>query len=161
MSQIRVGILSRILTNLKNTFFIAKSKAKFVGSDQFGNRYFEKAGDDEHSMRASRFIEKKPGQDYSDIPQIPVEWHAWLRGRRTDPPTPEEIEKNNAKNMQTKLRAQELEKKFAKQNLSSDSGSQAITEDIKPPQTQHSFPVYEEYEYKPGQKYNKDGSSIN
>ena len=38
------GNISRIFTNLKNSFFVAKQNNKYIGSDQFGNEYYEIIG---------------------------------------------------------------------------------------------------------------------
>ena len=38
------GNIARFLTNLKNSFFVAKQDNAYIGSDQFGNKYYEKIG---------------------------------------------------------------------------------------------------------------------
>uniref|UniRef100_A0A2C9LYR3 NADH dehydrogenase [ubiquinone] 1 alpha subcomplex assembly factor 2 n=1 Tax=Biomphalaria glabrata TaxID=6526 RepID=A0A2C9LYR3_BIOGL len=149
----RIGTFSRIFINLKNSLFSVKQKDTFVGSDKFGNMYFEKLGDEAHNLRASRYIKQKDPQNV-DIPETPVEWEAWLRGRRKNPPSVEEIESNDIKRIQTKNRAEELERKFSGRKISEPSPSaKVITENIVPSQDRNPFPQYEEYELTPGEKY--------
>ncbi|KAH9500355.1 hypothetical protein Btru_071582 [Bulinus truncatus] len=156
----RIGVLGRILGNLKNSLFTVKQNDKFVGIDKFGNKYFEKEGDNSHNLRASRYIKQNDETDW-DIPEIPVEWEAWLRGKRKDPPTTEEIERNYIKMIQTKRRAEELDRKYSqKKNSVVSSTSKDIAQDIEPSQQQNPFPQYEEYEFSPGEKYNKMNNKI-
>lgn len=42
---------------------------------------------------------------------VPVEWEAWLRFRRVEPPSPEEIEINRLQQAQTLANAKKLEQK--------------------------------------------------
>ncbi|CAL1548459.1 unnamed protein product [Lymnaea stagnalis] len=152
----RIGNMRRIFENLKNSIFSAKQKDKFVGSDQYGNNYFEKGEDSSHNLRASRYIKKEFDPDFT-IPKIPVEWEAWLRGRRDIPPTPEEIERNYIRMMQTKIRAEELDRKHLaeKETANSCPTPLTITEDIKPNHATSSFPKYEGFESAPGENINK------
>ena len=34
----------RIFTNIKNSLFLKPQKGRYVGADQFGNKYFEREG---------------------------------------------------------------------------------------------------------------------
>lgn len=72
---------------------------------------------------------------------ISFEWNAWLRNRRTDPPTEAEIVDNVAFSKMQKENADKLaEKEGRKVDASVKHSSMS------------SFPVYEEYEVTPGDK---------
>ncbi|RDD43650.1 Mimitin, mitochondrial [Trichoplax sp. H2] len=62
---------------------------QLVGTDLSGNQYFEiTAGTDK---RIKRIVETG-GRECDYVPgSIPVEWEAWLRGKRVEPPTVEEL----------------------------------------------------------------------
>ncbi|RUS86615.1 hypothetical protein EGW08_005631 [Elysia chlorotica] len=154
------GNISRFFTNLKNSFFVAKQSNKYIGSDQFGNEYYEKIGDSDRNVRAQRFIKERSGASSHDIPDVPVEWDAWLRGRRKNPPTEEEIKQNYVKMMQKKMRAEQLENKYSGIKTDDVSGPNVLTETIVSNNPNAPFPRYEEYEDTPGQKYNKEGNKI-
>ncbi|XP_071453750.1 NADH dehydrogenase [ubiquinone] 1 alpha subcomplex assembly factor 2 isoform X2 [Hetaerina americana] len=77
--------------------------------------------------------------------ELPAEWEAWLRGRRQDAPTVEELEKN--------LEIMKMKKKNAlliEQEQAVAKGDTKEVEKLSPPTTE--FPKYEEYEKYPGQK---------
>lgn len=156
----KIGNLSRIFTNLKNSFFIAKQSNDYVGSDQFGNEYYEKIADPERNVRGQRYIKERGGASPQDIPDVPVEWDAWLRGRRKNPPTEEEIKQNYVKMMQKKMRAQRIESKFSDTKADEEPKPDAITETIVSNNPKTPFPKYEDFEDTPGQKYNKEGNKI-
>uniref|UniRef100_A0A8C8S3T7 NADH:ubiquinone oxidoreductase complex assembly factor 2 n=1 Tax=Pelusios castaneus TaxID=367368 RepID=A0A8C8S3T7_9SAUR len=69
-----------------------------VGSDQFGNQYFripEHQSWAGQNIRERRFAECVDQKEYNyEVGDIPTEWEAWLRKRRQDPPTMEELLKN-------------------------------------------------------------------
>ncbi|GFN98516.1 mimitin, mitochondrial [Plakobranchus ocellatus] len=154
------GNISRFFTNLKNSFFVAKQTSKYIGSDHFGNEYYEVIGDSSRNIRGQRYIKEKAGLSTHDIPDVPVEWSAWLRGRRKNPPTEEEIKRNYGKMMQKKLRAEQLEKKFSQVSEENESDKSLITETIISNDPKTPFPKYEDLEDTPGQKYNKEGTEI-
>ncbi|XP_012943190.1 NADH dehydrogenase [ubiquinone] 1 alpha subcomplex assembly factor 2 [Aplysia californica] len=157
----RFGLIGKFFENFKNSLFVAKQKTKFVGTDQFGNKYFEKEGDDAHNLRASRYIEERKDLDRFDTPEVPVEWDSWLRGRREHPPSPEEIERNYKKMMQTKIRADKLDMKNTEQkeseSLAETESQTGIGETVVSNTQKSEFPVYEEYEITPGSKYPNKG----
>uniref|UniRef100_A0A0B7BBR0 NADH dehydrogenase [ubiquinone] 1 alpha subcomplex assembly factor 2 n=2 Tax=Arion vulgaris TaxID=1028688 RepID=A0A0B7BBR0_9EUPU len=161
----RISNWRRMLVNLKNSIFITKQKDVFVGSDKYGNQYFERKGDTSRNIRSSRYIQEKVSTEASEIPEVPVEWNAWLRGLKKDPPTPEEIEKNYITMMKTKFRASELDKKFAtKEHPESTTGSttgSTITEDIKSNLEHNPFPKYDDLEKTPGELFSKQSKSKN
>ncbi|XP_023658867.1 NADH dehydrogenase [ubiquinone] 1 alpha subcomplex assembly factor 2 isoform X4 [Paramormyrops kingsleyae] len=72
--------MSKISSLLRRTFGIVK---EHVGTDHFGNKYYS-------------------------IPEQRT-WMAWIRGRRKDPPTIEELERNQLYREQIKQKAREVE----------------------------------------------------
>lgn len=117
--------------------------ASEVGSDHFGNKYFEIPADPSHGKRRpSRWFE--PCIKEKTDQEIPVEWEAWLRNRRANPPTKEEIEHNLAVMEMMKLKAAQLEE--AARQERKEMGL-LRPEDAK---ETGAFPKYEEYEETPG-----------
>ncbi|XP_048834313.1 NADH dehydrogenase [ubiquinone] 1 alpha subcomplex assembly factor 2 isoform X3 [Brienomyrus brachyistius] len=74
--------MSKISSLLRRTFGIVKDH---VGTDHFGNKYY--------------FIPEQRT------------WMAWIRGRRKDPPTIEELERNQLYREQIKQKAREVEER--------------------------------------------------
>lgn len=73
---------------------------ELAGTDQFGNKYYRVP---EHESRAGqiiperRFVEAINRQPYQyEMGDFPTEWEAWIRKKRKDPPTIEEILKNES-----------------------------------------------------------------
>ncbi|BFY99987.1 hypothetical protein BsWGS_03027 [Bradybaena similaris] len=152
-----VGGVKRLFVNFKNSLFTLKQKDTFVGSDQYGNKYFERVEDKNHNLRASRYIKEPKNVEADYLPEVPVEWNAWLRGLRKDPPTPEEIEANRVKMMKTKLRAAELEKKYPSNKPLITSPHKGVTEDIKSNVQNIAFPEYDDLENVAGEFSKKSG----
>ncbi|CAG5118280.1 unnamed protein product [Candidula unifasciata] len=145
-----IGGFKRAVVNFKNSLFIMKQKDTYVGSDQYGNKYFERVEDKGHGMRASRYIEEPKNVETHYLPEVPVEWNAWLRGLRKEPPTPEEIEANHKQMLKTKLRAAELEKKYpSKKPLITPRDG--VAEDIKSNIKNIAFPEYDDLEVAAGE----------
>lgn len=68
----------KLLISNPGLYFLTLFKGNFVGSDAFGNRYFERAG----QPRSRRWV------IYAGPPEAAIigpEWHAWLH-RLTDAP---------------------------------------------------------------------------
>ncbi|KZC10508.1 hypothetical protein WN55_01945 [Dufourea novaeangliae] len=80
------------------------------------------------------------GTDYFDDheQEIPAEWESWLRYRRTEPPTIEEIETNYQIAKLKKENAAKIAAKFA----NSKSETPQL---LNAKKGQQSFPTYEEY----------------
>uniref|UniRef100_A0A1A8N0Q7 NADH dehydrogenase (Ubiquinone) 1 alpha subcomplex, assembly factor 2 n=1 Tax=Nothobranchius pienaari TaxID=704102 RepID=A0A1A8N0Q7_9TELE len=63
-------------------------------------------------VRAKRIVEAaNPAEHEYTEGSIPIEWDAWIRGRRKEPPTIEELLMNEAQFKQIKLKAKALEEK--------------------------------------------------
>ncbi|KAJ8413990.1 hypothetical protein AAFF_G00065880 [Aldrovandia affinis] len=119
--------MSRITSLFRRTFGIVK---EHVGSDHFGNKYFfvpEQKTWTGRSLRAKRMVEPANPKEYEYLEgNIPSEWgmrgeghgstaigwgRTWIRGRRKEPPTVEELLKNERYKEQIKHRALEVEQR--------------------------------------------------
>lgn len=82
---------------------------KPIGADDQGNKYFEVPADPEGGRRLPRrwFV---PVDEETGVPT--PEWSQWLRGRRADPPTHEEIAYNEIIANMKKVNAKNIEKKL-------------------------------------------------
>ncbi|NXI47197.1 NDUF2 factor, partial [Galbula dea] len=71
---------------------------ELVGTDQFGNKYYRVPKHETrpgHIIPERRFVEAINRQAYQyEMGDFPIEWEAWIRKKRNDPPTIEEILKN-------------------------------------------------------------------
>lgn len=99
--------------------------------------FFTYKGNEEINLKRKRWVEAEI-IDQSRVPTIPIEWDAWLRGRREDPPTEEEVmntvsrmEKGQILNKETKAKTEDPE-------------LTAASKDSVP------FPTYDDLELRPG-----------
>ncbi|NWJ01139.1 NDUF2 factor, partial [Crypturellus undulatus] len=88
---------------------------EFVGTDQFGNKYYRVP---KHESRAGqmiperRFVEAVNQQHYLyEMGDFPVEWEAWIRKKRNDPPTIEEILRNESYREEMKQKIKDVAEK--------------------------------------------------
>jgi len=63
-------------------------RARFVGGDDYGNRYFE-ARDDSDSYDRGRKRRYVIYKGYADASKVPPDWHGWLHYTFDEPPTVE------------------------------------------------------------------------
>lgn len=84
-----------------------------IGEDAQGNRYFETPADPQGGRRLPRrwFV---PVDEETGVPT--PEWSQWLRGRRSEPPTNDEIAYNEAIASMKKVNAENIAKKFGLPN---------------------------------------------
>ncbi|CAH1243106.1 NDUFAF2 [Branchiostoma lanceolatum] len=99
---------------------------RFVGADHLGNKYYEipERTTILGTKRKGRRLAESPTatMDY-ELGDIPLEWEAWIRGRRKDPPTDTEIEKNEKMMRLKQQRGKEAEEKdMARQQQEYDEG---------------------------------------
>ncbi|OXA63478.1 NADH dehydrogenase [ubiquinone] 1 alpha subcomplex assembly factor 2 [Folsomia candida] len=135
-------ILKMIWTNFIKSFRPRQITGNLIGKDRFGNQYFEIPPNPSIGKRkAERWFQPtgKNELDHFDK-ELPAEWESWLRGRRDNPPSEEELVKNQAIALLKKQNAAELEIKHAKPGA--------------PPKEEkmQDFPMYPEYETRPGDK---------
>lgn len=65
-------------------FTIARN-ATLVGSDEFGNRYFEcRTNKESYDSRKRRYVLYR---GYAEPSKVPAEWHGWLHYTFDEPPT--------------------------------------------------------------------------
>ncbi|XP_077571498.1 NADH dehydrogenase [ubiquinone] 1 alpha subcomplex assembly factor 2-like [Stigmatopora nigra] len=104
--------MNKILGALRRTFGVVR---EHVGTDHLGNKYYnvpEQKTWTGRVLRAKRLVEASNPTEYEYMEgSIPVEWDAWIRGRRKEPPSIEELAKNEAYRVQIKLKATEVEEK--------------------------------------------------
>ncbi|KAK9730514.1 NADH ubiquinone oxidoreductase subunit NDUFA12 [Popillia japonica] len=104
------SILAMIFRNFINSLKPRQVSGDLKGTDYFGNKYFEiPANPSVGKRRASRWFEPQEKENFQQ--EMPAEWEAWLRHRRTEPPTQEEVERNYALMQMKKAKAIEIDKK--------------------------------------------------
>ncbi|XP_045769759.1 NADH dehydrogenase [ubiquinone] 1 alpha subcomplex assembly factor 2 isoform X1 [Maniola jurtina] len=124
-----------VFRNFINSFRPRQIRGNHIGKDYIGNMYYEiPANPSMGKRKASRWYDPPKGLDFQD--PIPAEWESWLRMRRVEPPTQEEIEKNLAIAELKKINAAKLEQ----QRLAEGGSLPAAVE--RGPQ---SFPKYPDY----------------
>ncbi|CAH0405216.1 unnamed protein product [Chilo suppressalis] len=99
-----------VLRNFFNSLKPRQIKGNNMGKDYIGNIYYEIPADPQRGKRkATRWYDPPKGLDFQE--PLPSEWESWLRMRRTEPPTAEEIAKNVAIAEQKKINAAKIEEK--------------------------------------------------
>ena len=66
------------------TLFTVKRRGKLVGTDSFGNRYFESRDAKSYDGRRRRWVLYN---GYADASKVPAEWHGWLHYTLAETPT--------------------------------------------------------------------------
>jgi NADH:ubiquinone oxidoreductase subunit len=66
------------------TLFTVKRRGTHVGTDDFGNRYFEARDNKSYDGRKRRWVLYN---GYADASKVPAEWHGWLHYSHAEPPT--------------------------------------------------------------------------
>ncbi|XP_011169416.1 NADH dehydrogenase [ubiquinone] 1 alpha subcomplex assembly factor 2 isoform X2 [Solenopsis invicta] len=137
------------ISSLKPRYF----RRKLIGEDYYGTKYYEEEIRYSTRKRPPRYFIPVNKDNFEQ--ELPAEWEAWLRYRRKEPPTREEIEANYQLAMTKKENAAKLLQENYPQNkdtrdLPVSSTSQA--------DTPGNFPVYEDYKgygdnYKPKDSY--------
>lgn len=85
---------------------------RLVGTDLQGNQYYETIRDGKKPRR-EMITKLKPDEYTPDL--IPLEWEAWIRGKRDDPPTHEELLAEQQRIKTLKERAKQVEEKDRQQ----------------------------------------------
>lgn len=131
------SILKMIFTNFINSLKPRQVTGKLQGTDYFGNKYYEIPADPSRGKRRpSRWFVPADKENFEQ--ELSAEWEAWLRGRRKEPPTEEELMKN--------LSIMDVKKKNA---VLVDAKGGTKTPAVKGVET---FPERPEYEKVPGKK---------
>ncbi|XP_077378172.1 NADH dehydrogenase [ubiquinone] 1 alpha subcomplex assembly factor 2 [Festucalex cinctus] len=104
--------MNKFFGALRRTFGVVR---EHVGTDHLGNKYYivpEQKTWTGRLVRAKRMVEAPNPTEYEYVEgRIPIEWDAWMRGRRKEPPSVEELAKNESYREQIKLKAMEVEEK--------------------------------------------------
>ncbi|CAK1602316.1 unnamed protein product [Parnassius mnemosyne] len=124
-----------VIRNLLNSLKPRQIQGNQMGRDYIGNIYYEIPADPSRGKRKpSRWYDPPKGLDFQD--PLPAEWESWLRMRRKEPPTEEEIAKNLAIAQMKKENAAKIET----QRLA-DGGSLPAP----PKRGPQSFPTYPDF----------------
>ncbi|XP_015597700.1 NADH dehydrogenase [ubiquinone] 1 alpha subcomplex assembly factor 2 [Cephus cinctus] len=136
------GVFEIIFKNFVNSIKPEVRPRKFMGEDYFGTKYYERPRASVSTrMRAERFFVPVVKEDHEQ--EIPPEWMAWLRFRRRDPPTEEEVKKNYIAMLTVQKKAAELEAlETPVQTLPEKSAIQKVEENSNGP---IQYPVHDEY----------------
>jgi len=148
--------------HLKNSFKVGQRQkvGDMVGTDPFGNRYYELPAQPQlGKRRPTRWYDTKDTNrrevlGMSELwagfdSNLPSEWESWLRHRRADPPTENEVLQSLALAQLKKKNAAKLEEERKEEMLAQglDPGPPPLQDHEKTP-----YPKYEEFESVPGVK---------
>lgn len=98
-----------------------RTRQRLVGTDLHGNQYYETIREGRKPKR--EMITKIKHVEYTpDL--IPIEWEAWIRGKREDPPTHEELLSEQKRVKTLKERARQVEEKDREQQALEDAPPQ-------------------------------------
>ncbi|KAI4820326.1 NADH dehydrogenase [ubiquinone] 1 alpha subcomplex assembly factor 2 [Pseudochaenichthys georgianus] len=104
--------MNRVAGVLRRTFGIVR---EHVGTDHVGNTYYqipEQKTWTGRLVRARRMVVAANVTEYEYVEgSIPMEWDSWIRGRRKEPPSVEELLKNQSYRDNIKIKAREVEEK--------------------------------------------------
>ncbi|XP_037288470.2 NADH dehydrogenase [ubiquinone] 1 alpha subcomplex assembly factor 2 [Rhipicephalus microplus] len=135
MSSPGRGVIARIWRNFLASITTKQLPQREVGRDHFGNKYFEIAADPSRGKRKPRrWFEPRTKDNFAA--DMPPEWEAWLRGRRSFPPSQEEIAHNEEIKKLKQQRAA-LSERNRMEVHQQKGGSQA--------QLPTGFPMYDDY----------------
>ncbi|XP_055354168.1 NADH dehydrogenase [ubiquinone] 1 alpha subcomplex assembly factor 2-like [Paramacrobiotus metropolitanus] len=111
--RVRPSAWRTVITNFVNSLRKAPPR-EFIGEDYLGNRYYEQPTPYSSNRKLARSLEPANRHKYhfehdARWEEIPPEWEAWLRNKRKDPPTAEEIQQNIALMLQKQANGARLE----------------------------------------------------
>eukprot|EP00088_Acartia_fossae_P043939 TRINITY_DN4651_c0_g1_i1.p1 TRINITY_DN4651_c0_g1~~TRINITY_DN4651_c0_g1_i1.p1 ORF type:complete len:185 (+),score=46.09 TRINITY_DN4651_c0_g1_i1:45-599(+) len=156
------GMIRYVVKSFLDSFKIAKREkvGEIIGRDPYGNIYYELPAQPQlGKRRPTRWYtaaDKKNERDALNKEvwagfdsDLPSEWESWLRFRRTEPPSDDEVMQSLAIAEMKKINAAKLEGKrideLKAQGL--DTGPPKPQDHEKMP-----YPKYEEFEIIPGDK---------
>ncbi|CRL04208.1 CLUMA_CG017308, isoform A [Clunio marinus] len=136
-------LMKILLENFLKSFRIRQIKGNFIGEDYFGNKFYEIPKDpSKGKSKTSRWFEPPEKENHEQ--EISAEWESWLRGRRKEPPTQQELMKNLAIMQLKKKNADLLDQKFPPKQ------DQVALRKDETGRQKASFPSYDDYEVMPG-----------
>lgn len=146
------SILKMIFTNFINSIRPRQITGNLKGTDYNGTKYYEiPANPSIGKRKPQRWFEPIDKENFQQ--EIPGEWEGWLRGRRPEPPSEEEVLRNLQLIHTKKENAAKLEAKYATE----------VDQTLLPPETRgaESFPKYgDEYEVMPGKSIDSKSKKI-
>lgn len=151
----RTNVFAMIWKNFVKSIRPRQQTGNFMGEDYFGNRYFE-IPVQEHSLkrRPERwFVPPGNNADKNFDVELTAEWQSWLRHRRAQPPTDEELKQNLAVMQMKKINAAELDAKYSEGKEPDPSLN--VTTGLS------DFPTYDEYETVVGKRPTKKDTKPN
>lgn len=88
-------IIKIIFQNLFKSLRPRQFRGNLIGEDYHGNKFYEIPADPANGRRkTARYFEPKVKADFEQ--EMTAEWESWLRGRRDDAPTEQELMRNLA-----------------------------------------------------------------
>ena len=147
------GVLKIIWNSFVSSLKPRFARRKLIGEDYFGTKYYEEDIRYSARKRPPRYFIPVNKEDFEQ--ELPAEWEAWLRYRRKEPPTREEIEANYQLAITKKENAAKLLNENRPKNDTTNLPTSSITQT-----TPGNFPVYEDMkgfvsDYKPKDSYKK------
>ncbi|KAK0161254.1 hypothetical protein PV327_009743 [Microctonus hyperodae] len=136
------GVIVQVWRTFVASFKPKRGQQKFVGEDYNGTKYYEDPG---APSKRGRMFTPVDTEDFTQ--EMPAEWEAWLRYRRHEPPTNEEIKANYDLMMQKKSNAAQLEIEYAADRKEKYGDETKILEGAS-----KEFPTYDDYKNH-GQNY--------
>lgn len=136
MARNERGVISMIFRDFIKSLTSKTGDAKLIGEDFYGTKYYETPPRAGSYKRAARHFEPVTENNYEQ--EMPAEWEAWLRHRRREAPTKEEVEEN--------YRIILMKRENAAKLLETHSGKEVAK--LTPPkygEIPGNFPAYEEY----------------
>lgn len=77
------SILAFVWNNFKNSLIPRQRTGNYMGTDYFGNKYFEIPAQPQiGKRRAERWFEPSEKRDENFDRELTAEWESWLRHRR-------------------------------------------------------------------------------
>ncbi|XP_076164687.1 NADH dehydrogenase [ubiquinone] 1 alpha subcomplex assembly factor 2 [Ptiloglossa arizonensis] len=133
MSKKERGVIQLIWKNFVASFQRNTKQPKLIGEDYYGTKYYETQTTTK--SKPSRYF--VPVDKINFEQELPAEWESWLRHRRIDPPTKEELEQNYQIALTKKKNAAQIKATYSK--TTSQISELPVGKKVQ------SFPVYEEY----------------
>ncbi|KYQ49936.1 hypothetical protein ALC60_10957 [Trachymyrmex zeteki] len=145
------GVLKMIWNGFISSLKPRFASRKLIGEDYYGTKYYEEDIRNSARKRPPRYFVPVNKEDFQQ--ELPAEWEAWLRYRRKEPPTREEIEANYQLAITKKENAAKL-----LENRSKNDNTTNLPASSTQAATPGNFPVYEDMkgfgsDYKPKDSY--------
>ncbi|XP_011882387.1 PREDICTED: mimitin, mitochondrial [Vollenhovia emeryi] len=147
------GVMRVLWNSFVSSFKPRFARRKLMGEDYYGTKYYEEEIRYSARKRPPRYFVPVNKEDFEQA--LPAEWEAWLRYRRKEPPTREEIDANYRLAVTKKENAARLTEE--NRPRSEDTGNLPATSSTQS-ETPGNFPIYEDYQsfgsnYKPKDSY--------